>query len=124
MFLTAHGEDKKALRREIEELREELALLAGRTGKASGFDWGVEFYEAFGDGSGFDVVVANPPYVRADAQFRHVEEEEERQAEIKQWQDYRKMLKASHLYETCTRNGTSISRFSSVGGSCWHRAVR
>lgn len=99
-FLMAHGEEKKALRREIEELREELALLAGRTGKARGFDWGVEFYEAFGDGGGFDVVVANPPYVRADAQFKHIEDEDERQDAITNWKLYRLMLKATLQYET------------------------
>lgn len=31
----------------------------------------IEFLEVFIDG-GFDIVLANPPYVRADAQFKHI----------------------------------------------------
>ena len=49
---------------------------------------------------GFDVILANPPYVRADAQFKHITSEQQRQAAIEQWKAYREKLKASGIYET------------------------
>ncbi|TRZ49410.1 hypothetical protein D4S03_08310, partial [bacterium] len=49
---------------------------------------------------GFDIILANPPYVRADAQFKHIEDEQERRQKIVEWQIYRKQLKDSKIYET------------------------
>lgn len=34
-------------------------------GGSGGFDWSLDFAEVFADG-GFDIVVANPPYVRQE----------------------------------------------------------
>ena len=62
-FLTAHHSRKIELRTQIERIREELATWAHES-SVQGFDWAVEFAEVFADG-GFDVVVANPPYVSA-----------------------------------------------------------
>lgn len=53
-----------------------------------------------GTAQGFDIVLANPPYVRADAQFKHIEDEAERQAAIARWKEYRERLKASKIYRT------------------------
>jgi len=111
-YLMAHGGEKLTLRGQIEALRAEIAAWAHPGGGDSGFDWAVEFAEVFspspdlrergpgGEGSGFDVVLANPPYVRADAQYRHIKDEEERQQAIARWQQYRKYLKASKIYKT------------------------
>jgi Eco57I restriction-modification methylase len=49
---------------------------------------------------GFDIVVANPPYVRADAQFKHIKNEKERQAAIEEWKAFRADLLKSRFYET------------------------
>ena len=49
---------------------------------------------------GFDVVLANPPYVRADAQFKHIEDEAERQREIALWKEFRAALLKSGTYST------------------------
>lgn len=49
---------------------------------------------------GFDIVLANPPYVRADAQFKHIESANERQREIAGWKKYREYLKKSGIYQT------------------------
>ncbi len=62
-YLKAHGEAKAALRERVEELRREIAEWAHPGKSAAGFDWEVEFAEVFAKG-GFDIVVANPPYVR------------------------------------------------------------
>jgi hypothetical protein len=67
-FLKAHGEEKKRLRAEIGELRAGISAWAHPDGKVSGFDWQVEFAEVFasdanGTAGGFDVILANPPYV-------------------------------------------------------------
>ncbi len=64
-FLKAHGEEKVELRGRIEDLRRKISGYVHPGGDVSGFDWQVEFAEAFGEG-GFDVVVANPPYVRME----------------------------------------------------------
>lgn len=105
-YLMAHGSDKLGLREQIDALRVEIAVWARPSGGDGGFDWAVEFAEVFalsangGRVGGFDVVLANPPYVRADAQYRHIEDEEERQEAIARWQQYRKDLKSSRIYQT------------------------
>ncbi len=105
-YLMAHGGEKLTLRERIEALRAEITAWARPGGGDSGFDWAVEFAEVFapsangGRARGFDVVLANPPYVRADAQHRHIEDEEERQEAIARWQQYRKDLKGSKVYKT------------------------
>ncbi len=129
-YLQAHGSGKLTLRREIDQLRAEIAEWAHPDGQAQGFDWAVEFAEVFAgpdlaaatlsgamagivnalpgqmelvarqQESGFDIVLANPPYVRADAQFRHILDEGERQAAIARWQTYRRSLKQSKIYNT------------------------
>src|SRR5690606_20988377 len=71
----------------------------GKT-KIIGFDWVVEFAEIFIEG-GFDLVLANPPYVRADAQFKHLlPDERRRQTAIDEWKLYRSRLGKSKTYGT------------------------
>jgi type I restriction-modification system DNA methylase subunit len=65
-YLCAHSdEDKRMLRQQIKQLREEIRQWAHPDGKVEGFDWRVEFAEVFQEG-GFDIVLANPPYVRQE----------------------------------------------------------
>ena len=65
-YLRAHqGGEKKKLEEEISGLKTQISLMTHGSSKVSGFDWAVEFAEVFADG-GFDVVVANPPYVRME----------------------------------------------------------
>src|SRR5688572_4011443 len=54
--------DKRALWREILQLRGEIAAWARGKTKVEGFDWAVEFVEVFRTKGGFDIVLANPPY--------------------------------------------------------------
>ena len=83
-FMTAHGPDKLQLQARIEQVKQEIAVWAGTSGDPGAFDWTVEFAEIFtasGDGApaapmplvaqeararGFDIIVANPPYVRQE----------------------------------------------------------
>jgi hypothetical protein len=95
-YLMAHGEEKLTLREQIESLRSEISAWAGRPTGTMGFDWAVEFAEVFAGPefatatlsgamagivnavpgqmelvarqreSGFDIVLANPPYVRQE----------------------------------------------------------
>ncbi len=78
-FMTAHGPEKRALREQIAGVQQEIAEWAGTAGDPGAFDWTVEFAEVFtrltpspalpptsGEGGGFDVIVANPPYVRME----------------------------------------------------------
>lgn len=105
-FLLAHGGEKVELRKQIERLRQEIAAWAHPKGGGGGFDWAVEFAEVFtpaagsGRKGGFDIVLANPPYVRADAQYKHIEDEEDRQKAIARWQGYREALKKGPAYQT------------------------
>ncbi len=61
-YLRAHHEEKLELRDQISILRSEIRTLSGRP--AGGFDWVIDFAEVFAH-EGFDVVVANPPYINA-----------------------------------------------------------
>ncbi len=129
-YLRAYGETKKRLAQAIAaeeaELREALRDSPAPEGA---LDWRVAFAEVFAPPqptrtingrfgfavevmeqpplpeqppthSGFDIVIANPPYVRADAQFKHLEDEDERQAAIAKWKDYRAALLKSGIYQT------------------------
>lgn len=66
-YTTTHGPDRAAKLARVQELREQLRHALDR-GAVNGFDWRVEFSEVFnptGDRRpGFDVVLANPPYVK------------------------------------------------------------
>ncbi|EDX75622.1 hypothetical protein MC7420_6277 [Coleofasciculus chthonoplastes PCC 7420] len=65
-YLKAHlGGEKQSLEEEIQRLKGEIALLTHGSIQVSGFDWAVEFAEVMAEG-GFDIQVANPPYVRQE----------------------------------------------------------
>ncbi len=98
-YMTAHGSEKLVLRDQIAALRAQVSTWTHGGNKVVGFDWPVEFAEVFTDG-GFDIVLANPPYVRADAQFKHIRNEAERQKAIGRWKDYRAILLKSNIYQT------------------------
>jgi type I restriction-modification system DNA methylase subunit len=63
-YLTAHHGNKKDLKKKIDNLKDDIASFGGHK-KGDGFDWVVEFAEAFVAG-GFDITLANPPYVRME----------------------------------------------------------
>lgn len=65
-YIKAHHGEKQTLRQEINEIREGIAKWTHTNGNVvTGFDWAVEFAEVFMNG-GFDIIVANPPYVRQE----------------------------------------------------------
>ena len=99
--MNAVDNDKQRLYGEIRKEMDNLkAMLAFSPAPDDSVDWRVYFSEVFDANKGFDVVVANPPYVRADAQFRHIEDEDERQAAIAKWKNYRTGLLKSGVYQT------------------------
>ena len=99
-YLDAHADRKKELRAEIGRLKAELKELPRKGVTAmTGFDWLIEFLEVFIDG-GFDIILANPPYVRADAQFKHIQDYQSRQNAIATWRDYRLIVSKSNIYQT------------------------
>ena len=97
---THNGDRKKVLVEEITKLKKEISLITYGNAEVDKFDWSLDFAEVFADG-GFDIVVANPPYVRADAQFKHLQDNEQfRQSEIAEYKKHRKRLKDSKIYKT------------------------
>ena len=59
------GQEKKRLRAEIAGAKERLIEALGGAGVQQGVvDWRVEFSEIFAERQGFDIAIANPPYVR------------------------------------------------------------
>jgi|CXWL01.1.fsa_nt_gi hypothetical protein len=102
-YMMQSGHEKGATRRRViaaeKDLERSIASLGGAAPKGA-VDWRVDFAEVF-QRSGFNVVLANPPYVRADAQFKHLKPDEKaRKAAVEQWQEYRKNLAASKVYKT------------------------
>lgn len=87
-YLRAHGNEKVTLRAEIDRLRSDLRTWLNSDAPANAFDWAIEFAEVFlpttavaglggelnlghelaaaPEPGGFDIVVANPPYVRME----------------------------------------------------------
>ncbi len=74
-YQNAHtSEEKAAAFRDVEYQRREIdAWWPDRKVPAGAFDWPLEFAEVFADG-GFDIVLANPPYVRQEELGREYKE--------------------------------------------------
>ena len=64
-FLRSHHGEKQTLKKQVEAKKREIAAFTHPRGGVVGFDWAVEFAEVFAEG-GFDIVVANPPFVRQE----------------------------------------------------------
>ena len=59
--------DKTNLREQIEDIKQQVRDALGDAGVPQDVvDWRVEFAEVFAEHGGFDVVIANPPYVRME----------------------------------------------------------
>ena len=59
------GPDKERLKKDIEDAEREVRDSLGGTGVAEGtVDWRLEFVEVFAANRGFDIAIANPPYVQ------------------------------------------------------------
>ena len=64
-MLASPGPDKNRLKEDIEDAAQEVRESLGGTGVAEGtVDWRVEFVEVFASNRGFDIAIANPPYVQ------------------------------------------------------------
>jgi hypothetical protein len=63
--MRAVGDEKRVKACEIRQKHEELVtLLGGDRAPSNAVDWRIQFAEVFDKRGGFDIVVANPPYVR------------------------------------------------------------
>ena len=59
------GADKARFKADIKELSGEIRKELGNAGTSPGVvDWQVEFAEVFGENLGFDIAIANPPYIQ------------------------------------------------------------
>ena len=59
------GPEKDRLRNDIQEMEAGVRESLGVVGVAEGvLDWRVEFAEVFAERRGFDIAIANPPYVQ------------------------------------------------------------
>ena len=65
-FMRAHGASKETLRQQVKDAKEYLRRNIPESAHEGAIvDWRVDFAEVIGKG-GFDIVVANPPYVRQE----------------------------------------------------------
>jgi hypothetical protein len=62
-YMKSHGDAKRTLETTVIELKNSISSWTHHGKTVNGFDWAVEFAEVFGEG-GFDIVLANPPYIR------------------------------------------------------------
>ena len=60
------GPDKERLKGEIGDLREEIRQALGVAAMDGVVDWRVEFAEVFAQRRGFDIAIANPPYINVE----------------------------------------------------------
>jgi hypothetical protein len=91
----------KALLEAIDEMKHQIRVEHRRP--LFSFDrYFPEVFRPSSDGKpgGFHIILANPPYVRADAQFRYERDESARQKAINQWKNYRVSLFDSGQYLT------------------------
>ena len=58
------GADKDRLRTEIAAVKVEVQDVLGEVANDEALNWRVEFAEVFDGGRGFDIAIANPPYVQ------------------------------------------------------------
>jgi type I restriction-modification system DNA methylase subunit len=64
-YVKAHGPKKKELEILVLDLKQSISTWTHGDEAVHGFDWSVEFADVFAEG-GFDIVLANPPYVRQE----------------------------------------------------------
>ena len=70
-------QDKGRLRQRIRDLAAEVRAALGVTGiPADVVDWRLEFADVFAGRGGFDIAIANPPYVRQEKIGAHLHENE------------------------------------------------
>jgi len=65
-YVDARGEEKARLRREIERELDAIRRELAHDEQKGIIDWHVQFAEVFQGNGGFDVALANPPYVRQE----------------------------------------------------------
>ena len=65
-YTTAQGEEKSALKKEIEDTKRLLRKQMGDAASSGTVEWRIEFADVMLNG-GFDAVIANPPYVQLQA---------------------------------------------------------
>lgn len=65
-YLRETGDAKRIRGDQIREKQASIASLASGAAPPGAVDWRVEFAEVFDDREGFDIIIANPPYVRME----------------------------------------------------------
>ena len=66
-YLRAYGEEKRRLERQIKDEESQLRdALRDSPAPQGALDWRIAFAEVFAEKQGFDIVLANPPYVRQE----------------------------------------------------------
>ena len=66
------GPGKDRLRADIESAKAEIRESLGLVANDEVLNWRVEFAEVFGGGRGFDIAIANPPYVQLERHGGHL----------------------------------------------------
>jgi methylase of polypeptide subunit release factors len=65
-YLTAHGEERERYRSAVAQLEHDIEKEMSALHGDGVIDWRVHFADVFVHGKGFDIVLANPPYLRQE----------------------------------------------------------
>ena len=97
------GTKKGSLRSEIARLNAEIRESLGAAADNEILNWRVEFAEVFGGGRGFDIAIANPPYIH----LRRLDEERRRAYESVGFDTFARM---GDIYQLFFERGCQVLR--------------
>ena len=95
------GSEKDRLRREIASVNAEIRESLGAVKDEEVLNWRVEFAEVFGGGRGFDIAIANPPYVQ-------LQKDAGRLGKLYQGCGYATFVKTGDIYELFYERGCQM----------------
>ena len=114
------GVEKDRLRTEIASVNAEILDSLGVVANEGVLNWRVEFAEVFGGGRGFDIAIANPPYVQ-------LQKDAGRLGELYQGCGYTTFTKTGDIYQLFYERGCQVLRpgqgtLAYITSNSWLRA--
>ena len=102
----SNGAEKDRLRAEIASVNAEIRDSLGEIANEEVLNWRVEFAEVFGGGRGFDIAIANPPYVQ-------LQRDGGRLGNLYEDRGYSTFVRSGDIYQLFYERGCQLLRPSS-----------